>query len=479
MELQWLVIFAIGCVNNVASLDCHQGFSVTILGVPFFHHSRNECTGDSVCFAQEVVTRFPHPGIEVKAQYGGCVTKGYSQALSCKKLFGEDSDLDPATVFNMLPGLDPIIDSVESEFKHNITEAYRSLFSNGEGTESFINGCFKLMKNLGINTEKAIPLKEHLVNLINVTLPRPLYWKDGVTLTTGIPQSEIDEVLNKFMAKLRQVIDSYKIDYPNSEFPQIVWRVAQYFNASYNLPPRTGCYYGHYALNFDMDQIDACVKSHKEASSKLNALAVDVWIDFQFAVLNELNFIMNLNLFEEILKAFPKYEFYLRLLRLLNREDIKEIYKIFSKYLMSHEDKERKGYLKMFVTAFNVTMAKITSKFGDFNAELRQRFAPKTCKFYACQSNFCNTHEKLSSVKEMVFSEFNEETPTNSKTSEAQKSPRVEHGIASSISDSNGEKSGGFTSKPQETASTTSSSSTTQSTNLLTAITMLVLRALI
>lgn len=236
--------------------------------------------------------------ISVEARYGGCVAKSYSQSLSCKRLFGDESNLDPAAVFNMLPGLDLIIESIEREFSRNITEAYRTLFSNGTGTESFLNGCLKLMKNLGINTEKAVPLKKHLVALINVTLPRHEHWIDGVTLTTGVTQAEIDDAFNKFMAELRDVIDAYKVDYPTSEIPELVWRIAQYFNVSYNLPTTRGCYFGHYALNFDIDEIEGCVRSREEAASELKDIAIDIWVDVQFAVFNELDFIMDLNLFE-------------------------------------------------------------------------------------------------------------------------------------------------------------------------------------
>lgn len=236
--------------------------------------------------------------ISVKARYGGCVATSYSQALSCKKLFGGDSDLDPAVLFNMLPGMDSIIESMEKEFQHNITEAFRTLFSNGSGTESFINGCFKLMNNLGINIKKAIPLTPYLEDLVNVTLPRPTYWTNQVTLSSGISQTVIDEAFNRFMTKLRQVIDSYESDYPESELPELVWKIAQYFNASYNLPSTTKCYYGHHALNFDMGEIKECLKSRQEAASKLNNLAIDIMVDVQFYVLNEFDFLLDLNLFE-------------------------------------------------------------------------------------------------------------------------------------------------------------------------------------
>lgn len=64
MELQWLIVFAIVCITKVVTLDCNQGFNVTVLGVPFYYWGQTECDGDDVCFSQEIETRFPHPDVE-------------------------------------------------------------------------------------------------------------------------------------------------------------------------------------------------------------------------------------------------------------------------------------------------------------------------------------------------------------------------------------------------------------------------------
>lgn len=221
-------------------------------------------------------------------------------------MFGENSDLDPAVLFKMLPSLDGFIDNIQKDFRESVGENFRLLFSNGTaGPGSFVDGCFKLLSNLGLKVEKALALRFYFVKMLEMAFPQPYQWQpSGSQMSTSPAVADYKLFFEQFFQALQNVSEEYKVVYPKSEFPEIVWKLAGFINSSSNSPPYYNCYSmfnNEPYYNYNATKVSECYtkqdEAYREFSRKSFNDGLGLSIDIQFAIFNEIDF-SNLDLYE-------------------------------------------------------------------------------------------------------------------------------------------------------------------------------------
>ncbi|XP_039267569.2 uncharacterized protein LOC120342692 isoform X1 [Styela clava] len=165
-----LLVVSIASAN---SLTCNEGFNGKIGGVPFYHWTDRKCSGKSDCFMQELSLKLFETDIEVTAKYGGCISSRYAPLMTCENLFGADSTFDPARLLNMMPELEQKFKDFLEDMRLNTTHQFQILFSNGNGSEEFIEGLVTFTEHLGFKMEKVKPLIKPMAECWNWLFASP------------------------------------------------------------------------------------------------------------------------------------------------------------------------------------------------------------------------------------------------------------------------------------------------------------------
>lgn len=152
-----------------SGLQCHEGFNMSLNGIPLYFWNERQCYGNSKCIEQELSYSKTISGNTLNAdlRYGACMSNAYASYLDCKNLFGKDSKFDPANLLSMIPEFESSITNAVQVFSQNVSASLKELLSDGEGMDSFVDGAFKFYENLGFNFSKAAPLKPSLVKLLS------------------------------------------------------------------------------------------------------------------------------------------------------------------------------------------------------------------------------------------------------------------------------------------------------------------------
>lgn len=204
-----VVIFTLSITHG---LKCHEGFNMTLNGIPMYFWSERTCTGNSKCIGQEMAidTALTGKVLRTAVRYGACMSSSYADYLDCDKLFGKDSDFDPAKLLDLIPGIETSINKAVQDFTQNTAASLKQLLSSGNGIESFVDGIFKFYENLGFNLTKAVPLKPSLVKLLTALI-------DGDTISTAFGEfmnefAQLDTQNPGFAAALRSFLTNIGVD---------------------------------------------------------------------------------------------------------------------------------------------------------------------------------------------------------------------------------------------------------------------------
>lgn len=157
-------------LSGTFCLRCNEGINVTLFGIPMYYWNETECLGKSNCFTQEIGLKLDTP---VMMRYGGCISRGYSNLFTCKKLFGKESTLNPSILLNLVTDSDDLFDRMTKNIRKQPGKYIHQLFSKGVGVEEFVEGIMVMQEAAGFNMKKAKKLTKPIADLLSVIVDVP------------------------------------------------------------------------------------------------------------------------------------------------------------------------------------------------------------------------------------------------------------------------------------------------------------------